>query len=196
MSVIGEALFYRSDMASVQDVVRHKDAHMQKVVDEYDQHKFDAQTDEEVVAALERELRVEPLIVDFEAATKAVDEITISVRDHFGGQAVVPGLRVTKSFPFTGDKDLWNFGTGQWGSSMPRGSVEHGRLVVGMEVRAADGETAANHVLSTVDEVKRYLELQRTPLETFNATINARLHPLVKARRDRRGAAQNLLDRF
>jgi hypothetical protein len=196
VAIIGEILFSRRDHADVRDVVRHVSGLLRQRVDEYDERRFDAQSDAEVVAALVRDLRIEPLHVDFDAGQKKIEELTLSVRDVFGDEARVPGLRVTKTFPFTGDPDLWHFGTGQWGSSMPQGEIVGWKLSVGMEVRASEGETAAAHITSTVQEIKHHLELQRGPLEEFNATLPGLLMPLVQERRRRRGAAQDLLDKF
>ncbi|RSV32164.1 hypothetical protein [Sphingomonas sp. ABOLH] len=196
MAIIGEVLFMRRDGGSVSDVVRHVEGQMQQQVDAYDERKFDAQSDAEVVDVLARDLSVEPLLVDFEKGEKNVEETTISVRDVFGDTGSVPGLILTKKFSFTGDADLWNFGTGQWGSMMPRGEIYGRTLTVGMEVRATDSDAAVQHITSTVEQIKHYLELQKAALDPFNASLPSQLLPLIEARRARRGSAQSLLDKF
>lgn len=196
MSIIGEILFFRGDHASVGDVVRQMSEQAQSRVDGYAQSKFDTQSDDDVIAALVEDLGVAPLAVDFENGENAVDEITLTVADHWGERVSVPGYRVTKSFPFTGDESLWKFGTGTWGSSMPYGKIERDKITVGMEVRQNDSEAAVRHITSTVDEIRRYVEQQRQPLVDYNAALPSRLRPLVEARRGRRNAAQDLLDRF
>ncbi|SPU72287.1 Uncharacterised protein [Brucella suis] len=110
MSVIGDVLFMRSDGGDVGDVVRHVERELANHVDGYDQHRFDSQTDEDVVRALVRELSIEPITLDYDGAQKNVVETRISVRDHFEGTVEVPGLRVSKTFPFTGDEGLWKWG--------------------------------------------------------------------------------------
>lgn len=196
MAIIGDVLFMRRGGGSVQDVVRHMEGQLQQHVDAYDERKFDAQSDEGVVEALVRNLRIEPLTVDFDKGEKKVEETPINVRNVFGDNATVPGLILTKKFSFTGDPDLWTFGAGQWGSVMPRGEVYGPTLTVGMQVRATDGEAAVNHITSTIEQIKHYLALQKTTLDPFNDALPARLLPLVQARRARRGSAQGLLDRF
>jgi hypothetical protein len=196
VSVVGEVLFMRSGGGDVGDIIRHVEGQLPKHVDEYDERKFDTQTDEEVGAALARELRIEPLALEYDKAEKRIEETRVAVRDHFSGMVEVPGLRVTKSFPFTGDEGLWNWGTGQWGSMMPRGEVYGQSITIGMEVRENDGETAANHINSTLEQIKGYLARQEALLAPFNASLLGRLQPLIKARRERRSSAKSLLDKF
>lgn len=196
MSVIGDVLFMRSGGGDVGDIVRHVETQLAKHVDAYDQHKFDSQADEDVVRALARELSIEPIALDYDSAQKEVEETRISVRDHFGGTVEVSGLRVSKTFPFTGDEGLWKWGTGQWSSMMPRGEVYGRSITIGMVVRENEGETAANHINSTLEQIKEYLARQKAQLDPFNAALPGRLLPLVKARRDRRSSAQSLLDKF
>ena len=196
MSVIGDPLFMRRDHGSVSDIIRHIESQLSRSVDEYDERKFDSQTDDQVAQALTRDLMVQPITLDTDNAKKSVDEVRITVRDVFGDTVVVPGMRVTKTFPFTGDPDLWGWGTGQWGSMMPRGEVNNRSITIGMEVRQSEGETAANHINSTVGQINEYLARQKEQLDPFNAALPGRLMPLIKARRDRRKGAESLLDKF
>ena len=137
-----------------------------------------------------------PLAIDEASARKKADEIQVSVRDVFGDTAVVPGLRLSKTFSFTGDPQLWGFGTGKWSSTMPQGQVRGSEITIGMEVHQSDGEAAVNHINSTVVAIKDYIAQQKAHIDTFNATLPDRLLPLIKARRDRRGGTQSLLDKF
>lgn len=196
MSVIGDTLFLRRDGGNIHDVIRTSSERLRQHVDQFDERQFDRGSDEEVVAALAKQLRIEPLLVDFDNSTKAASEIQVEVEDHFGGRTRVPGLLVTKSFPFTGDRELWNIGTGTWGSVMPRGEISSGRLMVGMEVRANDGDTAVNHINSTIEQIRGYLAQQREPIDAFNQALPVHLLPLVQERRKRRGAADDLMSRF
>ncbi|EXU82026.1 hypothetical protein AX23_17180 [Brucella melitensis 548] len=196
MAVIGDVLFMRSDGGDVGDVVRHVERELANHVDGYDQHRFDSQTDEDVVRALVRELSIEPITLDYDGAQKNVVETRISVRDHFEGTVEVPGLRLSKTFPFTGDEGLWKWGAGQWSSMMPRGEVYGGSVTIGMAVRENEGEAAANHINSTLEQIEEYLARQKAQLDPFNAALPGLLLPLVKARRDRRNSAQDLLDKF
>lgn len=194
MSIIGEPVFM--GRADIGDLARHVEGQLREKVESYDTRKFDTQTDAQVVAALVDEVKVDPLVVDFDNGSKAVDEITMSVRDVFGGQTQVPGYRVSKTFKFTGDAELWKFGTGQWSSSMPYAKVSRDSVTVGMEVRTSDANRAADHINETVKQIQHYLGVQRQTLDEFNASLPGRLLPLVQARRSRRGGAESLLDKF
>ncbi|ADZ65809.1 hypothetical protein BRUCa_0724 [Brucella melitensis] len=79
---------------------------------------------------------------------------------------------------------------------MPRGEVYGGSVTIGMAVRENEGEAAANHINSTLEQIEEYLARQKAQLDPFNAALPGLLLPLVKARRDRRNSAQDLLDKF
>ena len=79
---------------------------------------------------------------------------------------------------------------------MPQGQVRGSEITIGMEVHQSDGEAAVNHINSTVVAIKDYIAQQKAHIDTFNATLPDRLLPLIKARRDRRGGTQSLLDKF
>jgi hypothetical protein len=196
MAVIGDILFMRQGGGDVGDLIRYVERQLSQHVDQYDEHRFDNQTDEEVVRALARELSIEPIALGYDTADKKVEETQVTVRDPFHGTVEVSGLRVTKTFRFTGDQGLWNWGTGQWGSMMPRGEVHGGSITIGMEVRQSEGEAAASHINSTVEQIKHYLAQQKAALDPFNEALPGRLLPLVQARRERRDSAQSLLDKF
>ena len=61
---------------------------------------------------------------------------------------------------------------------------------------ATDSDAAVQHITSTVEQIKHYLELQKAALDPFNAALPSQLLPLIEARRARRGSAQSLLDKF
>lgn len=197
MLVIGEALFYRQDGGSVGDIIRHIEGELPKHVNDYDDRRFDSQTDEEVTQALTRDLTIVAISIDEDKAEKKVEETQVAVNDFFSGGLVnVDGLRLTKTIPFIGDRELWGWGTRQWGSVMPRGDVRGKSITIGMEVRASEGDTAAKHITSTVTQINDYLARQKAQIDPFNAKLPSRILPLVKARRERRGSAQSLLDKF
>jgi hypothetical protein len=196
MTLIGEAVFLSPRQVDASDVVRHVEGQLQTAVNDYDQRKFDAQSDEEVVAALVRDLHVLPLEVDWDNGTNAADEVELVSRDPFGGQGRVPGLRVSKTINYKGDQNLWTIGSGQWSSMMPRAEVRSGTIVVGMEVPANNPDQAIQHITSTIASMKEHVERQRQVLEPMNQSLPAKLLPLVQARRARRSGAQDLLNRF
>lgn len=194
MGLIGRPLF--TGRADVSDLVRHHEGQIAQHVEDYPTSKFDAKSDQEVADEIVGQMRIDPLVIDFENGSKSADEITLEVSDMFGDRARVPGYRVTKTFPFSGDAALFGYGTGQWGSMMPRGEVGHGQLTIGMEVRTSEGDSAAEHINSTVEQLKDYVARQAEQLNEFNATLPMRVLPQVQARRNRRDGVQNLLSKF
>ena len=197
MSIIGGLLFYNSKHADIGDLARHNIGKLREAVNGVSQNVFDAKSDAEVVDLVIKEMRVDPLVVHFDAAQKDVQETTMEIRDDFGfgdGPIQVPALRATKSMPFSGDRNLWEFMTGSWSTSMPQGEVTGNRLIVGMIVRADRAAEAKAHIDRTIEEIKGYVTKQRAQIDAYNDSLPGHILPLVEERRKRRGAASALLN--
>jgi len=194
--VIGDILFFRQDHLSVSNVVRNSYELLAQEVEKYPEREFDKQSDHEAVSALAIHIMIEPINLNYDSAIKKAEEITVTRRNEFGDVFETPGLRVTKTFSFSGDRNLWNIGIGKLSSSMPKGSVGNGTITIGMEVPHNNGKAAADHIISTVEQIERYLKDQNETLARFNADLPSRLLPLVQARRSRRSNAEQLLGDF
>jgi hypothetical protein len=196
VSVIGEFLFYNSNHAGIDDAIRAQEPKLREMVDRLPDRDFDSQSDDELTARIVEEARFDPLVVDFEGATKNVRETTTEVRDSFGWDretVQVPAFEVTKTIPFTGDANIWRLMTGQWSTSMPRGEVRGKTLIVGITVPTQRAEEAKAYLDSTIDEIKEYVPRQKALIDAYNDSLPARVAPLVAARRSRRSAAADLL---
>lgn len=198
MSAIGDLLFYNSNHAGVDDVIRAQELKFQAMVDQIPDSLFDRQSDDEVIAKVVEDARFDPLIVDFDGAVPNIEETTIEVRDSFGwdGSAQVPALRVTKTIPFTGDEGFWRLMAGQWSSSMPRGEVRGKKLIVGTTVRTERADEAKTYLDNTINEIKQYVPLQKEKVDAYNEGLPGRIGPYVEARRKRRGVAADLLSKL
>jgi hypothetical protein len=199
VSVIGDLLFYNSNLHSIDDAIRAQEPKLREMVDRVPDSVFAGETDEEIVARLVDEARFDPLIVDFEGAVPNVEETTLAVRDSFGwdGRTVqVPALRATKAIPFTGDAGIWKLIAGSWSSSPPRGEIRGNKLIVGMVVRTEQADEAKTYIDRTIAEIKEYVPRQKASIDAYNEGLPQRLRPLVGARRQRRSAAADLLGRL
>jgi hypothetical protein len=199
VSVIGEPLFYNANGAGIDDAIRTQEPKTRAMVDQIADRVFDSQSDEEIIAKIVAEARFDPLVVNFEGAVANVEETTLEVRDSFGwerGTVPVPAFRVTKAIPFTGDAGIWRLMTGQWSSSMPHGEVRGDKLIVGIVVRTQQADEAKAYLDRTIEQIGKYVPRQKAQIDAYNESLPGLVRPLVELRRNRRGAAAELLGKL
>lgn len=192
MSVAGELLFYRSNSADLDDVLRHQASYgLGQVVDAIPEASFAAHSDEALADRLAAQQAMKPLAVEFEKAEPQVASTNVEVH-HFGRMSSVKGYRITKTIPFSGDPQLWHLKPNPANLSPPRGDVRGGRLVIGIELPEAEAEQrAAAYFDSTVASIREYLGWQAAQIERYNAGLSAQALPLIQRRRQHldKGAA-------
>lgn len=199
MAVLGDLLFYRSDMVGLGDVLRHQVDQLRTKVDALPDKVFAEKSDDEIARQVALENAIAPLVADFAAAAAKVQETEVEVHDRFGferGPIRVAGLEATKTIPFTGDPDLWRLHPNSWSSSPPRGEVQRGKLVIGITVPAQQAEEAAQYIDRTIAELPDYIARQKVLIDEHNASLAARAMPWIQQRRQRLGAASDLLKKL
>lgn len=197
MAVLGDLLFYRSDMAGLGDVLRHKVEELRAAVDALPDTAFAQKSDAELAAHVAREQTLAPLVVDFASAKAAVVETDVEIRDQFGfrggGSISVPGLQATKTIPFTGDPDLWQFHAGSFSMDPPRGEVRPNVLVIGMSVPAQQADHAAQYIEQTIAQLPATIAQQKVLIDEHNASLAGKAMTWILARRQRQDVASDLL---
>ena len=200
MAVLGDLLFYRRDMVGLPDVLRHHAEQLQSVVDRLADKAFAKGTDADVAAQVARDQAIRGLSADFEGVKAAVVETEVDVRDPFGfqgdGPIRVPGLLATKTIPFQGDPKLWRLHPGSWNSNPPRGEVRNNTLVIGMSVPTQQADQAAQYIEQTLAQLPPILAQQQTLIDAHSALLESRAMPWIQARRQRQGAALDLLKKL
>jgi hypothetical protein len=73
---------------------------------------------EELAISFAQALIVKPLEVDFDAVEKSVKEQKIAVND-FGRRIEIDGILATRTFPFTGEGELFYMQPSSYSSSLP-----------------------------------------------------------------------------
>ncbi len=199
MAVLGELLFYRHDQVGLDDVLRHQLGLLRGQVDELPDKLFAGKTDEEVAAHVAAKCAIEPLKLDLAAAKASVEEVQVEVHDRWGferGPVRVPGLRATKSIPFTGEEDLWRLRTNPWNMNPPRGDVRGRNLVIGIEVAVQQADEAAKYIEDTIAQLPEYLQRQEAQLAPYNSGLAGNAMQWIKMRRSRLGTANDLLKKL
>lgn len=197
MAVLGDLLFHRkNDRADLDTVLRHQTAILREKVDALPEALFASKTDDELAAVVAKSERIEPLEVDFSSAKADVVETQVEVHDHFDGMVRVAGLRATKSIPFKGDAELWRLKTYPSSLNGIFGKVSGQKLIIGIEVRASQGDEAKRHIDDTIASLAEPLEQQRVLVEAHNNQIAANAIPHIQQRRARLSQASDLLKKL
>ena len=183
MSVMGDLLFYHSRGPDLGDVLRDHIANgLGKAADSVSEHDFATHSDEQLAEQLITRQAFKPLVVEFEKAQPEVKEVTLNVSDY--GQTIpVRGFRITKAIPFTGNVELWRLKPNSFDMNPPRGDIQRGKLVIGIELPEAQSARAAEYLDETIKGIHRYLEWQTAQIGQHNASLLDQALPLVQQRR-------------
>lgn len=196
MAVSGDLLFcgrQRSDGASLSDLLRHlQEKGVSKAVDEIPQEQFQELTDDELAQAVVKKLTIEPLALQRSEGEGKVTEQDVEVHSHWDGIVRVPGLHVEQRVPFTGEADLFELRPNTFDMNPPRGSVRGSSLVIGIDVRVGEEDTALQHIKGELDKVEANIERQRKDLEAYNERLRGQIAPAVAARRAKLQSASSL----
>lgn len=180
-------------------MLRHQVGLLRGKVDALPDKVFSEKTDEEIAQYLADENAVEPLSVDFLAASADVRETQVEVHDQFGfnrGPMRVPGLLATKSIPFKGDPELWRLRTNPFNMNPPHGEIRGNMLIVGIAVPTQQADEAARHIEQTIAQIPQYLQRQEAQIAQHNASLAAASVQWIRARRQRLGSASQLLKKL
>jgi hypothetical protein len=199
MAATGDLLFYRRDQVGLDDALRHQVELLRGKVDGLPEKFFSEQSDDEIAAHIAKEHAIQPLVVDFDAATPSVQETQVEVHDQFRfdrGTVRVAGLLATKLIPFKGDPELWRLRTNPYSMNPPRGEIRGDKLVVGISVPAQQADEAARYIDQTIAQIPEYLQRQETQIATHNASLATHAMQWIKLRRQRLGSASDLLKKL
>lgn len=195
---IGEPLFFTGwNKPSLSDALRGQiSSALPKAVDQLAAAEFGGRSDTELVELVLTNVRVEPLKLDLEAATADAKEIQIEAQNVWGERGRVPGLRVTKTVPFSGDRELWKLYPDEFDMNPPRGEIRSNTLVVGMEVREHESDQAVTHIQNTLTKIQSDIDRQTRLIEAYNRELPSHILPLIQARRSRLSKAADVLDKL
>lgn len=197
MSVIGNLLFYSGQGPGLSDVLRHNlEKEVPAKVDHIPASDFESKSDEELMSAIVDQAKAEPLALRLDEAEGDVTEKSVTVRDVFGDTVVIPGLRVTKVVPFDGEAQLFKLQPNTWDMNPPRGEVQGQKLIVGMEVRESESESAVQYIEQTIARVQEHIGRQQGQIDEHNAQLSGVAAAAIQRRRASVGKASDLAARL
>ncbi|MHB8764587.1 MAG: hypothetical protein ACYDA8_09685 [Deferrisomatales bacterium] len=174
--------------------------------------QFERATDEELVEHIFASSEVVPLEVFPDEMVMEQSETRVDVshdpmrawggRGH-GGPLMVPGLRVTVSFPYRGDAALWRCKSSTSTLSPPRARVREGGRNVGTGLvdlalvepsdSIGDGAKLRQAIDRTVNDIRQWIGWIAADVAAHNAKLRPRIEQQVRSRRERLAKHGNVL---
>ena len=110
MAVIGELLFWSGQRRrDLSDVLRHNlEKEVPSKADRLTAAQFEGTSDDALAVSLYEECKAEPIELNTADASVDVKEVQLRVRDVFGDDVTVQGLRAIKTVPFSGEAQFFN----------------------------------------------------------------------------------------
>ncbi|MDX0413887.1 hypothetical protein GOC69_24070 [Sinorhizobium medicae] len=179
MMIIGDVLFWKNQLSNyLQAQVNAVEAHVHKHMTAADLD----QSDDEIAARMLEAAIVGSLSIDFDNPEREVKERRVTVRDHFSGNVTIDGVRVTKSFAFTGHAELFYLRPSTFDSGPPHGTVQAGRIILGYEGRN-DPDGIKRSIAEQENQLKQYATWSKAEVEAHEARLPGLLKNAVERRR-------------
>jgi hypothetical protein len=194
---IRDYLFFQGDLG---DYLRYRNKQATQFVDTIPEARFRSLADQEIIDEILQNFTISPIDLQEDGRTMRREETQIDVAHWRGepGPIYVPGIRVTISIPFVGQPDLWRLRPSTFTTTFPRGrvrSIANANDVLEIVIQQpADQPT--DQIKRQLDEitndVRFYLENQRTDIERASPELAAQVQAAVSRRRQLLGKHENL----
>ncbi len=181
------------------NVLRQLQLKIREKVDSIPQNQFLSTPDETLVQHVVAELHIEPLTFYEDRKVMDQHETKVDVSGDWDraispkrGPFNVPGIEITISIPYTGEQGLWKLRPNPSRSTFPSASITtpggDGVGYVNLTVSQASDrgpERLKQHVDSTLDDIRFYLENQRRQIEQWNQALEGQVRAAMQTRRTR-----------
>ncbi|WP_113366741.1 hypothetical protein [Rhizobium mayense] len=188
--IIGNVLFWEGSLSSYLDAqVRSVESHVR-------QHMTSAHLeldDDAIVSMMLTDGRVGSINIDFDNPERSVKEQQVRVHDHFRGEVVIEGVRVSKSFSFSGHQELFNLRPNSFDTNPPHGIVGYGHVSLVYEGRN-DPETIKKLIADQESQLKKYAERSKIEVDAHDERLPVLLKAAVERRRKALGEISKLND--
>lgn len=188
------------------------EAHIEKMkayVGDLSPERMNAATDEEIVAHVISEYRIEPLQVDTDNAKAEHTETQVDVSRHFNRAVfdqsrpcLIKGNQITLFIPFTGDPQLPLLTPRARNPNPPRGTIRKtgensGTIQMSLALPVDVDETQFNRWIGEqLNGLKQYADWSHRDIEAYNKRLELQVRAAVSARRaqlEKQGSLQKKL---
>jgi hypothetical protein len=195
----GQYLFAQVDMFSV---IEHQKQQAAKKVQQIDSAHLQRTIEDELVSQIVKEYRLDvPVIKDDKIYVADHGEAQVDVSRDFNRAIFdrsrpfyVQGTKMTIAIPFEGDAELFKVQPNSYTTTRPAGEI------VGSEIRLTytqaepNSEAIKNAYMKTVQEVKQYLEWQRSSADEFNSQLESLVRQRISERKQKLAAGAGMIE--
>ena len=178
MGYVGNALFCRRHLS---DWFQHNTASLRDATNKHVDSESPDISDEALVQRILEEASFAPLSINFDGVQKKVSPARVSMRD-FDREIEIDGVRAIRTYPFQGEKDLFETQPSTWTTVQPYGAVSAGTLTIGIE-----GPNDPEHLKRELDGMEKSLRDHvgwiNKDIEQYNATLAPKIVNHVNTRR-------------
>lgn len=187
MSRSANYLFSKGDLDSA---LRNQEIACKQKIESIPQNQFLSTPIDDVIDHIVSQVSVNPLCIYENSMEMTQEEIKFRKND-YGRNIEVPGVKITISLPYSGDKELWELRPNSWHSSFPYGNVRHpnqegiGTVEVTIEQSvSSDKDQIKRDFDEIINDIRFYIKNQLGQIEQFNNNIRAKVQQYVNFRRE------------
>jgi hypothetical protein len=189
-------LFY--DNATIHDVVAHLREKLRSAIDAVPAAELRAQPLEDIVSSVVDQFRLDVPLLDrpktYQLENEAIDiDVSRDPRRFFAspGPHYVKGTALRVAIPFTGDPQLFRYGTTHYNGPIP-GDVVGQTVVLTFQGEEADGEAARREFESTAERIQNALEMVRGHTTEWNQRLPGEVRERLSDRLKKMVSAGNV----
>jgi len=176
-------LFIKYDLDSV---LNNQKNIVVKKIDNFDPKKLTQESLTQTAEELYDEAIINPIQLIEGAISASTEEVDIDVsqeqqryiRDR-SQPFYIKGIKVNYYVPFSGDKELFYVRPNTFSLNPPQAIINTNELIITTTIQGTDVISTKSYFDSQLSSIKKYLDWQKGPIETFNnaldSFINARL---------------------
>jgi hypothetical protein len=180
-------LFSNGDLGSA---LRNQEIACKQKVESIPQDQFLSTPIDDVIDHIVSQVSIDPLCIYEDSMEMTQEEIRVRKND-YGRNIEVPGVKITISLPYSGDKELWELRPNSRHATFPYGNVRHpnqegiGTVEITIEQSvSSDKETIKRDLDKILNDIMFYIDNQKGQIEQFNNNIRAKIQQYVNFRRE------------
>ena len=183
---LGELLFRKHDLRETLEQHKNK---AREIIGAASRSQIEGEAGESLIAELEKEYRVAPLVlledqISVESEETKVDVSHDPMRTVFDRSrpCFVAGQRLRYIVPFQGEQILWHCKPSTFNLNPPRGSIEGSDLVIEFNVPNDKVSSTRQYFDSELASVKQYIQYAAPDIEAHNQNLGNALHEALTRR--------------
>jgi hypothetical protein len=183
-------------------VIEHQKEQAAKRVQEIDSGRLQRANEDELTAQIISEYRINvPVIQDEKIYVADHGEAQVDVSRDFNRHIIdrsspfyVTGTKATIAIPFEGDCELFKVQPNTFTTTHPVGKVVGNEIHLTYTQANPDSEAIKRQYTKTVQQIKQYLDWQRSSAEEFNGQLESLVRERISARKKTLSAAAGMIE--